>query len=312
MALNDLNLMVIFDVIMQERSVTKASHRLAMTQPSVSNAISRMRHVWQDPVFVKDGRGIKPTPFAESIWQKVRQPLVDIRHAYQVTKTDLRQVARTIRIASTDWMTDLFWLPLRKRIEQHAPLLNLHAVPYRVNGEKLLLDADVDMVLDYSKGSHDHIHSQLLFNNHFVCAMHPQHPLAKKQLTLADYCLSEHLLMSLSGDAKGAVDMVLAQLGHSRRVAMTVNHCANMAKILAHTNLITTIPLPLIVNEIAQGSLIIKPLPFTLPPAPISMTWHMRQQRDDVHSWLRSQVLEVVKDEIAPLITANSEHIQLA
>lgn len=306
MAISDLNLMVIFDVIMQERSVTKASHRLAMTQPSVSNAISRMRHVWQDPVFVKEGRGIKPTPFAESMWLKIRQPLVDIRQASQVTKTDIRLAARTFRIASTDWMTDLFWLPLRKRIEQHAPLINLHAVPYRVNGEKLLLDADVDMVLDYFEGANQHIHSQLLFNNHFVCAMHPEHPLADKTLTLNDYCKSEHLLMSLSGDAKGSVDLALSQLGQSRRVAMTVNHCANMAKILTQTDLITTIPLPLIMKQLEQGQLIAKPLPFDLSPAPISMTWHVRQQRDDAHSWLRQQVLDVVQQEVAPLIDATS------
>lgn len=309
MALSDLNLMVIFDVIMQERSVTKASHRLAMTQPSVSNAISRMRHVWQDPIFVKEGRGIKPTPFAENMWLKVRQPLIDIRHAAQITKSDIRQLARTFRIASTDWMTDLFWLPLRQRIEQHAPLVNLHAVPYQVNGEKLLLNADVDMVLDYFEGANEHIHSKLLFNNHFVCAMRPQHALAQKALTLDYFCQAQHLLMSLSGDAKGSVDRYLAQIGTSRRIAMTVNHCANMAKILTQTDLITTIPLPLIMKQLEQGQLIAKPLPFDLSPAPISMTWHVRQQRDDAHSWLRQQVLDVVQQEVAPLIVATSHLI---
>lgn len=134
MANLDLNLMVIFDAIMQEQSITAASDRLAMTQPSVSNAVSRMRHAWNDPLFVKHGRGIRPTPYAIRLWDDISQPLESIRQASTQKTFEPKQLERTFRIAATDWMADLFWLPLKERIQTEAPLVNIHAVPYTVNG----------------------------------------------------------------------------------------------------------------------------------------------------------------------------------
>ena len=159
MANTDLNLMVIFDAIMHEQSITAAADRLAMTQPAVSNAVSRMRNVWKDPLFVKHGRGIRPTPYANKLWQEISTPLESIRIATDKKKFIPAQLKRTFRIAVTDWMADLFWLPLRQLIEQEAPLVNIHAVPYTVNGEGLLINADVDIVLDYFEGHSNQVHS---------------------------------------------------------------------------------------------------------------------------------------------------------
>lgn len=296
MAQPDLNLMVIFDTIMQEQSITAAADRLSMTQPSVSNAVSRMRHCWNDPIFVKAGRGIKPTPFAEALWREIAEPLHSIRSAAAPT-VQIATVERTVRVAVTDWMADIFWLPLRQRIEAQAPGINLHAVPYTVNGEQLLLDADVDMVLDYYEGSSAKVASQWLFDNHFVCAMRPEHPLASVPLTLDAFVGAEHLLFSLSGDAAGSVDSLLQQQGRCRRIAMTVNHCYNIPRLLMQTDLITTIPLPIILPGVKAGQLVVRKPPLELAPGPISMSWHSRLARDPVLGWLREKVLEVVEQE---------------
>lgn len=296
MAQPDLNLMVIFDTIMQEQSITAAAERLAMTQPSVSNAVARMRHIWNDPVFVKAGRGIRPTPFAEALWHRIGEPLHSIRSA-TAPLVDMTKVERTFRVALTDWMADIFWLPLRQRIEAEAPGINLHGVPYAVNGEQLLLDADVDMVLDYYEGSSAKVESQWLFDNHFVCAMRPGHPLAAVPLTLERFAAAEHLLFSLSGEASGSVDKLLQQQGLHRRIAMTVNHSNNLPRLLAQTDLITTIPLPIILSSVKAGQLVVRTPPVDLAPGPISMSWHSRLQRDPVLGWLRAKVLEVVEQE---------------
>lgn len=293
----DLNLMVIFDTIMQEQSITTAAQRLAMTQPSVSNAVSRMRHVWNDPIFVKQGRGIRPTPFAEALWRDIGEPLNTIRIASEQQPFDIATVRRTFRIAATDWMADIFWLPLRQLIEAEAPNINIHAVPYAVNGEQLLLDADVDMVLDYYEGRNAKVETQWLFDNHFVCAMRPDHPLAARPLDLQAFSDAEHLLFSLSGDASGSVDSLLQQQGLQRRIAVTVNHCYNIPKLLENTDLITTIPLPIIIESVKAGRLVVCKPPFELPPGPISMSWHTRLKRDPALLWLRAKVLEVTKTE---------------
>ena len=296
MANLDLNLMVIFDAIMQEQSITAAASRLAMTQPSVSNAVSRMRHAWKDPLFVKNGRGIRPTPFAQNLWRDIGNPLHLIRQATEQQPLSMATLKRTFRIAVSDWMADIFWLPLRQVIEMQAPHINIHAVPYSVNGEQLLLDADVDMVLDYFEGSSDKIESQWLFDNHFVCAMRPGHPLSKNALTLKTFAAAEHLFLSLSGEASGSVDTVLQQHGLKRRIATSVNHCYNIPKLLEQTNLITTIPLPIILNSVKENRLQIGRLPFELAPGPMSMSWHSRLNRDPALLWLREKVLEVVNN----------------
>ncbi|MGB1237952.1 MAG: LysR family transcriptional regulator [Pseudomonadales bacterium] len=299
MANTDLNLLVIFDTIMQEQSITLAAERMSMTQPSVSNAVSRMRHVWGDPLFVKQGRGIRPTPFAENLWLEINEPLQRIRAANTPTKFDPSRLKTSFRIALTDWMVDLFWLPLRRIIEAQAPGVNLHAVPYTVNGEALLRSANVDLVLDYYEGSDNKIESQHLFDNHFVCAMRYNHPLANKTLSLKDFARAEHLLFSLSGEAAASVDSVLQQQNMHRRIAMTVNHSYHIPKLLAHTDMITTVPFPLILDSVERGSLIIKKLPFHLCPAPISMTWHHRQQHSAQSLWLRSSILKVLQNDLS-------------
>lgn len=298
MANIDLNLMVIFDVIMQEQSITAAAERLSMTQPSVSNALSRMRYVWKDPLFVKQGRGIRPTPYAESLWKIIGEPLNAIKLATEPTKFDPATLKRTFRIAVTDWMSDLFWLPLRQFIEAESPQVNIHAVPYNVNGESLLLNADVDMVLDYFEGHSDNVQSQHLFDNHFVCAMRPDHPLAKQNLNIETFAAAEHLLLSLSGEALGGTDKQLQKQGLQRRIAMTVNHCYQIPKLLINTDMITTIPLPIILDSVNAGHIIIKKPPLELEPGPISMTWHKRHQRDPEMLWLRNKILDVQKNHL--------------
>jgi len=305
--MTDLKLIVIFDAIMQEQSITLAAQRLAMTQPSVSNALSRMRHMWKDPLFVKQGRGIRPTPYAQKLWQDIEAPLHQIRSATDQQAFDISTIQRTFRIASTDWMADLFWLPLREIIEQQAPGINIHAVPYKVNGQRLLLEADVDMVLDYFEGNSERVTSQLLFENHFVCAMRTGHPLANKTLDITTFAQAEHLLMSLSGEAKGSVDAILQTQGLSRRISMTVNHCYNLPKILESTDLITSIPLPVILSSVNSGKLVARKLPFSIEPGPISMSWHSRNDRDPALTWLRKAIKEILKTTIFPRIQKLSE-----
>jgi DNA-binding transcriptional LysR family regulator len=296
MANTDLNLLVIFDTIMQEQSITLAAQRMSMTQPSVSNAVSRMRHIWGDPLFVKQGRGIRATPYAENLWLEINEPLNRIRSANTPAQFNPSNLHKTFRIALTDWMVDIFWLPLRQVIEQQAPGVNIHAVPYTVNGEALLLNADVDLVLDYFEGSSNKVKSQHLFDNHFVCAMRPDHPLATTELDISHFSQAEHLLFSLSGEASASVDRILQKQNLTRRIAMTVNHCYHIPKLLEHTDMITTIPLPLILESVQQHKLIIKKLPFELSPAPISMTWHNRLHRNEESKWLRATILSVLDE----------------
>jgi DNA-binding transcriptional LysR family regulator len=301
----DLNLFVIFDTIMREQSITAAAEQLAMTQPSVSNAVSRMRHAWNDPLFVKAGRGIKPTPMADHLWQQIGVPLTQITEAANHYKFNAATAKRTFRIALTDFAVNVLWQPLRAVIEKEANGINIHAIPYAVNASRLLKNAEADIIIDISPGSDPALSATKLFDNDYVCAMSHQHPLAGKEITMDRFIAADHLLVSLSGEASGAVDDILAKQGLKRRIACTVNHFSCIPKMLTNSELITIIPRPIIDHAINVKNLYITPPPFQISPAPISMIWHQRNDRDLGVKWLRENIEKIVKAEIENL---NHQH----
>ncbi|ANG63440.1 transcriptional regulator [Marinobacterium aestuarii] len=303
MARPDLNLFAIFDVIMQEQSVTAAAERLAMTQPSVSNAVARMRHHWRDPLFVKQGRGLRPTPFAIELWRSIAGPLEQIAQAVTPAHFVPSQARARFRIALTDGMTALLWLPLRQIIEQQAPGIDIHAVPYKADGEALLLNAEVDLVLDYYPGSSAQIRTRPMFNNHFACVMSASHGLAGEAMTLERFLAAEHLLVSLSGDAQGIVDSCLRQQGRARRIAMTVNSFAGALHLIRDTRLITVLPYPIVAQAHLAGDLVVKPVPLAVPPAAITLAWHCRDDHSPGLVWLRDTLAGIIEARRALLET---------
>jgi DNA-binding transcriptional LysR family regulator len=217
----ELKLLVIFDVIMTENSITRAAERLSMTQPAVSNAVARMRILWKDELFVPDGRRVQPTTYAKNLWEKVRYSLHNIKEAVEPEDFEARSAKRTFRVALPDIALDTLWLDLRKLFEKEAPGLNLHAVPYTIACTKPLLDgADVDLVIGQSNRSLENICTEHLFDTSYVCVMRKDHPLTEKRLTVEEFSLAEHLLVSLSGDIASPTDQALQQLGLTRRVAL--------------------------------------------------------------------------------------------
>ena len=293
MAKTDLNLVVIFDAIMREQSVTAAAERLAMTQPSVSNALARMRHVWRDPLFVKDGRGVKPTPYAERLWAQIAHPLSDIRDAVNPAHFDPSYQQRCFRIALTDGLTGMFWTPLRQYIEQHAPNIEIHAVPYTGELEQQLMQAEVDMVMGHYFGRHQQIAARALFENPFVVVMRPGHPLSKGKLTLKRFIATDQLLVSLSGQAEGSVDISLAEMGLKRRLAMTLNTFAGAAELVQESNLITVLPYPVVAKYLQRGELIARPTPIPIPTPIMYQAWHKRDERDPGLQWLRGVIQNI-------------------
>ena len=297
----DLNLLVIFDVIMQEGSISMAADRLAMTQPSVSNAVAKMRHVWCDPLFIKAGRGIQPTPYAKQLWQQTSAPLYTISQAINPEKFSSSTAKRCFRIALTDGMASLLWLDLRKALEKSAPNIDIHAVPYMMNAASLLQDATVDLVVDYIPNLSDDFQRKFVCNNDYVAVISPHHELANIELSMPRFVKAEHLLVSLSGEASGAVDIILSERKLKRRIALTVNNFANATDILKDSSLISVLPYSIVASDIDSGDLIAKSLPFKLAPVEISMAWHKRNSRDLGGIWLRTMINKIIENKFERL-----------
>lgn len=288
---HELKLLVIFDVIMTENSITQAAEQLSMTQPAVSNAVARMRALWKDELFVPDGRKIQPTSYAKNLWEKIRGSLHNLNKAVEPEDFSPKTAQRTFRIALPDIALDALWLDMRLLFEQEAQGLNLHAVPYAINCTKQLLDdADVDLVIGQSNRSLENICSDHLFDTSYVCVMRKGHPLAKPNLTIEEFATAEHLLVSLSGNSTSPTDQALHQLGLTRRVAFTVNQFSSAVPIIKGSNLIAILPTDLVHKFLAYEELSITHTPIDIPHTSISMLWHKRQSADEGLIWLRKQI----------------------
>ncbi|GAA5218167.1 LysR family transcriptional regulator [Corallincola platygyrae] len=293
----ELNLLMIFDAIMTEGSITRAADRLALTQPAVSNALSRMRAAWKDELFVKDGRNIQPTVYAQNLWTQIREPLKELEDAVDQNEFNPATAKRTFRLAVADAVVDVVWRPLRKIIEESAPGINIHAVPYTIsNAESSLHDAEVDMVIGAQATASSVIRTEFLFNPCYACVMRLDHPLTKVPLTLERFAAADHLLVSLSGDVTGYTDQVLAQQGMKRRVAMSVNHFATVPALLKETDLIAVVPSTTIEQAMFNGELAVMEPPIELAPAPVASAWHKRQENDKGLCWLRGHVNRIIKE----------------
>ena len=296
MRTQELNLLMVFDAIMTENSITKAAERLNMTQPAVSNAVSRMRHMWKDDLFVKDGRKIQPTIHAQDLWSRIRDPLKQIVDAIDPDIFDPSTSTRTFRIAAADGIVDMAWIQLRSLIEEEAPGISIHTVPYNiVNGERVLNDAEVDLLITASVMMPSLVTSEFLYDSGYVCVMRPGHLLAKGELTLEGFTAADHLLISLSGNSVGFTDQILAEMGLSRKVAVTVNNFASAGPLIANSNLIGMIPSMPVESELLSGTLIARKPPIDIERTRVSAYWHKRSESDPGILWLREKISYILR-----------------
>ena len=289
----ELNLVAIFDTIMTEGSMTKAADRLALTQSAVSNAVARMRLIWKDPLFIRDGRGIKPSAKAQAMWLEIQGPLAAIRASTAPAHFDPSTSTQKFRLAVTDYLSNALWPSLRQHIEAHAPGVSLYAVPYTSQGaHRQLAENEIDMSFGALQYMGPEIRMAELFSEGWVCAMRRDHPLARAPLTLEAFLAADHLLVSLSGNPVGAIDSELERLGKRRKVAVTLNSFSGVPTLLAASNLLCVLPAGVIRTHALKAEVHTAALPFEAPPFHCKVAWHARHDRDAGHRWMRELVMQ--------------------
>ncbi|MES2535538.1 MAG: LysR family transcriptional regulator [Pseudomonadota bacterium] len=308
----DLNLLRVFDAVMTEQNLTRASSRLAMTQPAVSNALKRLRDALGDELLIRTAHGVKPTTRAELLWPAVRHALSELEEAVAPNSFDVSKAQATFRMAMADATAALWLPPLVRSIENEAPGLNVRMVPLTTRDPRpFLLRGDVDLAVGFfpgvvaqlAGGPYTPIRHERLYSGHYVCVMRKGHPLATTDLTLDAYCASNHLLVSFSGRPRGQVDEALAQVNRERRILLTVNQFFTAGRVVANSNLIMVLPRHLIAATGMTGALIAKELPFAMPEVHVDMLWHERDARGPAHKWLRQHLMAMTGDTAFPAAT---------
>lgn len=299
----DLNLLKVFDAIMTERSLTRASAQLSLTQPAVSNALRRLREALDDDLLVRNGRSLDPTPRALELWPVVRDALRRLQDALQPTVFEPAQAETTFVLTMADATAAELMPALVAAITPVAPNVSLRVVPLTTRDPRRMLDeghADLaighfpavmaDIAARAQAGASTPFGYHRLFQGAYVCVMRAGHPLASEPLTLDHFCQARHMLVSFSGRASGFVDQALEALGRQRHVVLTVNQFFTAGKIVAQSDLLTVLPRHFVNVTGFANQVVLRELPFHVAPIHVDALWHQRLQMARPHAWLREQV----------------------
>ena len=301
----DLNLLRVFDVVMAERSLTRAGRRLALTQPAISNALRRLRDTLHDELLTRQGQMLVPTPRAEALWPVIRTALQQLEQSLAPSGFEPSTDQSTFILTMADATASELMPGLSSWLETQAPGVSLRVVPLTTRDPRRLLDEDrcdlavgyfpsvlADLTAHSQSGEPLPFAHQRIYDGEYVCVMRRGHALAQAALTLDAFCAARHMLVSFSGRAYGFVDEALASLGRQRQVVLTVNQFFTAGQVVATTNLLTVLPRHFIhVTGIAE-QLVLKKLPFEMSPVHVDMVWHRRTQLRASHQWLRAAVLQ--------------------
>ena len=284
----DTRLLAVFNEIYKSRSVTAAAEALDMGQPAVSVALSKLRHQFGDPLFVRTSNGMEPTPFSEGLVRPVRDVLESLeqvlghRNEFDPTKSE-----RTFRICMTD-ISQLVLLPrLWETLRVAAPGLRIEIVPLSGDTARLLESGEADLALGFVPQLEAGFYQQTLFVQSFVCMVGRDHPRIREGLSLVQFEAEDHVVVSASGSAPAIIEREVGRQGIKRRIALNIPSFLGAAFVIEHTDLLLIIPKRLSDVLQGRGSFRIFPVPFPLPDYEVKQHWHERFHHDEGNRWLR-------------------------
>lgn len=289
----DLNLLVTLDVLLAEGNVARAARRLGLSPSAMSRALARLRRTVGDPLLVRAGRGLVPTPRALALRDRVSQLVQDTEAILRPAEApDLRQLSRMFTIRTSDGFVENFGPALLARVAEEAPGVRLRFVQKLDKDSVLLRDGTVDLETAVVGSTiSPEVRAQSLFRDRFVGVVRSEHPLTDGEITPSRYAAGRHVSVSRRGVEQGPVDQTLLALGLERNVATVVSGFATALALARASDLIASVP------ERHTGNLRAGmhsfPLPFAVPEITISLLWHPRVHADPAHQWLRACVREV-------------------
>ncbi|MGV1755844.1 LysR family transcriptional regulator [Rhizobium sp. A22-96] len=294
----DLNLLLAFSVLMQERNVSRAAERLLLGQPGLSAALRRLRETLDDELFVRVGRGLQPTPRALSIAPAIEDALSGIERAIRPPAAfDPRDWQGEFRLGMCDNLESSFFGPLVARLRQEAPNARLVSVAFDRRDAARLLD---EGAYDFSISVHDepaswHVRAPL-FEQASLCIYDPRHLKCAAPLTLKHFANAPHVIVSIEGTIATNVDAALARLGHRRQVVATAPRFSALPMTLQAIPAIATVPESVARCMAKLHDLAISVPPLDLPADPVTMLYRRVDQADSRAVWLRRLFVEVVTD----------------
>lgn len=293
----DLNLLPIFVALMEERNVTRAAERVGMTQPALSNALSRLRLMLQDQLFIRERYGIQPTPVALELAPAIADALARLDDAVLGQQGfDPAKAERVFTIAPNGYVEFVLVPSIVARLQQVAPGIKLRLTPYGNDlVETGVVSGTTALVLGRIVDPPDNLVVQHLMDESLACAVRADHPTVGKAMTREQFEGLRHVNIMPPGRMRAGLFQALAQQQLKRDVAISVTNFFAVAEMVAVTDYCATLP-SLICRRLKQDArLKILPAPVDLGTFPVEMAWHVRYRQDPAHRWLRGLIAEVVQ-----------------
>jgi len=286
----DLNLLVAFDALMAERSVTRAGVRIGRTQPAMSAALSRLRTLLGDELFVRSPEGLQPTPRALDLAEPLGHALAEIQRTLEFTQVfNPASSTATFSIGLSEHAAFVVLPKLLASLRQHAPniVLLVRNFVHRDDAVALLDAGEADITIGVPHAPAGRILSQALFEESFVCILRKGHAEAGAPLTMESFLRMSHLLVSPENERFGAVDAALAKQGLRRRLALTLPQLYVAPALVASSDLVATLMEGVVHASGYADKLYISPPPLTLGRVKFGMSWHRRNDVHPAQRWLR-------------------------
>jgi len=298
----DLNLLVTLDVLLAEGSVARAAQRLRLSPSAMSRALARLRETTGDPLLVRAGRGLVPTPRALELRERVNQLVQDGEAVLRpAEKLNLKQLVRTFTLRTSDGFVENFGPDLIARVGKEAPGVQLRFLPKLDKDSAPLREGIVDLETGVvGKTTGPEVRTQALFRDRFIGVVRKRHPLSRGRITPARYAAGRHVLVSRRALDWGPIDEALKPFGLEREIVTVVGGFAAALALARASDLIASVP------ERHTGNLRAGmhsfALPVSTPEVTVSLLWHPRLDADPAHRWLR----KCVRDACAEQLTDSS------
>jgi DNA-binding transcriptional LysR family regulator len=290
----NLNLLVAFDALYSEQSVTAAARRAGVTQPAMSNTLSQLRALFDDALFMRHRTGLTPTARAKELAEPIRQGLKLLEGALSAPSFEPATSERRFVVAASDYVELVLLPPLLRRLAKEAPGVRLQLKPWGLHeAPPELARGEFDLMLGFYDKLPPHHHEQLLFEDEYVCVVRRRHPLIKSKLSLTQYLALSHVLVSSRSDSPGSVDRALAALGKKRSIGARVSHFMTVPVLVSQTDFVAALDRRVAQVFAAPLGLKLFPPPLKLPKGSVGQVWHEQQHSDPAQRWLRQLIADV-------------------
>jgi len=294
MARFDMELLAVFEEIYSSGSITRAAENLGMAQPTASIALARLRRHFGDPLFIRTPRGMEPTPHALEILADVRAATAALHSALRHKKEFAPEDSeREFTICMTD-ISEIVLLPsLLNHLKQVAPAIRIDATTISPDTPMQLASGEVDLAVGFMPHLEAGFYQQKLFDQNFVCLLAADHPRIAGTLTRKAFLNEGHVLIKSSGTGHSIVEKSLHEKGIQRRIVLRVPSFLGVARIVAQTECIATVPQRFGSAMVQQENVKMLPPPVKLPDFSVKQHWHERFHADPANQWLRKVVAQL-------------------